>query len=123
MFERIASTINMKDEDRAYINEKRKRVRQNWSWMRTPGLTFPYIKSLATEIVEQMFEHWDFKAQLQGALQNDFRAPSTIEHLFPQKRNGQDWFIKKHVQQCDMQFEEARQFFYLYETTGSNMLL
>merc|ERR1712190_656096 len=122
MFERIASTINMRDEDKRNMMDKRQRLRQEWSMKRMPGLTYPHIKGLATEIVEQMFEHWDFKAQLQGALQNDFRAPSTIEHLFPQKKSGQDWFIKKHVKESDMaRFEEARQFFYLYETTGSNM--
>lgn len=122
MFQQVATAAAMRDDDRRYLMDKRQRLRQDWSMKRTPGLTFPHIKGLATEIVEQMFEHWDFKAQLQGALQNDFRAPSTIEHLFPQKRSGQDFFIRKHVQSCDMaRFEEARQFFYLYETTGSNM--
>merc|ERR1719450_1623022 len=106
----------MREDDRRYLIDKRQRVRQDWSMKRTPGLTFLYIKGLATEIVEQMFEHWDFKAQLQGALQNDFRAPSTIEHLFPQRKSGQDWFIKKHIKPEEMaRFEEARQFFFLYE--------
>jgi len=122
MFDRITRGINMREEDRRYLATKRVKVRQEWSTQRQPGLTFSYLQGLATEIVDQMFEHWDFKAQLQGALLNDFRAPSTIEHLFPQRKSGQDWFIKKRVREHDMpKFEEIRQFFFLYETTGSNM--
>jgi len=122
MFETVAKAVFMKEEDRRYLADKRHRCRQEWGAKRQPGLTFPLLQGLATEIVDQMFEHWDFKAQLQGALQNDFRAPSTIEHLLPQRKSGQDWFIKKRVKECDMaKFEEIRQFFYLYETTGSNM--
>lgn len=122
MFERVAAGINMKREDRQYLTDKRARMRQEWGMKRQPGLNFNHLKGLATEIVEQMFQHWDFKAQLQGALQSDFRAPSTIEHLFPQKKSGSDWYIKKHVKACDMpKFEEIRQFFFLYETTGNNM--
>ncbi|CAK0791227.1 unnamed protein product [Prorocentrum cordatum] len=110
MFERVAAGINMKREDRQYLTDKRARMRQEWGMKRQPGLNFNHLKGLATEIVEQMFQHWDFKAQLQGALQSDFRAPSTIEHLFPQKKSGSDWYIKKHVKACDMpKFEEILQ--------------
>merc|ERR1712176_955129 len=65
MFHRVACAINISDEARRHFVEKRQRVRYDWCMKRMPGLTFPYIKSLATEIVDQMFEHWDFKAQLQ----------------------------------------------------------
>jgi len=69
-----------------------------------------------------MFEHWDFKAQLQGALQNNLRAPASIEHLFPQRKSNQDFLIRKNIKQEEMaKFEEVRQFFFLYETTGCNM--
>ena len=96
-------------------------------------------------------------------LRNDFRAPKTIEHLFPRRLNrwqeklikelGRDetcgvlsvlalifvlrfcgrivdsnrFFapgLKDNVPEKDFpKFEEIRQFFFLYETTGSNMTL
>ena len=122
MFDKMAHHLPMREDDRLYMVQKRARARMQWSMQRHSDLTFSHLNSLATQIATQMFVHWDFKAQLQGALQNDFRAPSTIEHLFPPRHSGQDWFIKKHVKPHDMaRFEEVRQFFYLYETTGSNM--
>merc|ERR1712216_960658 len=71
-----------------------------------------------------MFEHWDLRAQLQGALQNDARPPASIEHLLPKRNENSfnDRLIRKNIREQDMsKFEEIRQFFYLYETTGSNM--
>lgn len=122
MFDRIAAQIHMREGDQKYIREKREKFRQQWDAQRESGLTFSHLQSLATDIVDQMFEHWDFRAQLQGALQNDFRAPNSIEHLFPQRRNYQDKHISRAVQPHEMaKFEEIRQFFHLYETTGTNM--
>jgi len=73
--------------------------------------------------VDQMFEHWDFRAQLQGALRNDCSVPPSIEHLFPKRQNSfNERLIQRNVPKADMaKFEEIRQFFYLYETTGCNM--
>jgi len=123
MFENIVNAVKMPERDASNLRDYRKVARRNWAAKRQPGMTFSKLQSLATEIVDQMFQHWDFKAQLQGALQNDFRAPSTIEHLFPQRHPREDYRIKKKLNnQEDMaKFEAIRQFFYLYETTGCNM--
>jgi len=122
LFDRVTKEVHMREDDRRYLIEKRKNCQALWDRQRESGLGFSKLQTIATEIVDQMFEHWDFRAQLQGALANDFRPPATIEHLFPQKKNGQDWHIKKHILPADMkQFEEIRQFFHLYETTGANM--
>lgn len=123
IFERVSRAVNMNEGDRSWMLEHRRKSRLDWSSKRQPGLTYSHFQGLASDIVDQMFEHWDFKAQLQGGLQNDHRAPQTIEHLFPQRRYGADRFIKKLIKTDDEmeRFEKARQFFYLYETTGSNM--
>mmetsp|Transcript_129037 Transcript_129037/g.413425 ORF Transcript_129037/g.413425 Transcript_129037/m.413425 type:complete len:1143 (-) Transcript_129037:43-3471(-) len=118
----VEKRVRMRPDDLRYLHEYRSKERQTWALSRQSGMTYNYLEQLASEIADQMFEHWDFKAQLQGALQNDFRPPATIEHLFPQRRNGQDWVIRKTVKDHEMaKFEEIRQFFFLYETTGSNM--
>jgi len=122
MFDRIAHEVPLRGEDARYLSDKRARARRAWAKQRQFGFTFSRLQELANQIVDQMFEHWDFRAQLQGALHNDFRAPATIEHLLPARKSGQDFFIRKHIKEADMnKFEEVRQFFYLYETTGSNM--
>mmetsp|Transcript_97764 Transcript_97764/g.187421 ORF Transcript_97764/g.187421 Transcript_97764/m.187421 type:complete len:1145 (-) Transcript_97764:47-3481(-) len=122
MFDNIAKGIKMSPVDYESFQKKRKQVRQIWESQRRPGLTFAQLQELATQIVDQMFEHWDFKSQLQGALQNDLRAPATIEHLFPQGRPWADREIRKKIKDGDWaKFEEVRQFFYFFETTGNNM--
>ncbi len=124
MFERVAAAIKMREEDRKRLVARRRELRILWGFQRKAGLTFTYLESLASDIVDQMFDHWDFKAQLQGALLNDFRTPASIEHLYPQRgcSGKTESIIRKHIIKNDMpKFEEIRQFFYLYETTGNNM--
>lgn len=122
LFEQVCEAVKMQPEHRNHLVEKRRVQWAEWSTKRQQNLTFGHLQDMATQIVDQMFEHWDFKAQLQGALQNDHRAPQTIEHLFPQKKFGGDKMVHKKLKPDEMErFEEARQFFYLYETTGSNM--
>eukprot|EP00933_Yihiella_yeosuensis_P017521 TRINITY_DN14607_c0_g1_i1.p1 TRINITY_DN14607_c0_g1~~TRINITY_DN14607_c0_g1_i1.p1 ORF type:complete len:569 (-),score=96.13 TRINITY_DN14607_c0_g1_i1:112-1779(-) len=78
---------------------------------------------MAGKIVDQMFEHWDFAAQVKGVMNQDSRPPKTIQHLFSNKRYGKDeQKIRQNVKESEMaKFNEVSQFFYLYETTGSNM--
>ncbi|CAJ1327972.1 unnamed protein product, partial [Effrenium voratum] len=111
------------DEGRRHIKGIKRTLEGEWERSRRPGLTFRHLESLAQEIADQMSRHWDFRAQLQGLLKNDFRAPSTIEHLFPRHVNrSQAEIIKANVHEKDFhRFEEIRQFFFLHETTGSNM--
>eukprot|EP00408_Alexandrium_pacificum_P066979 CAMPEP_0171169204 /NCGR_PEP_ID=MMETSP0790-20130122/8095_1 /TAXON_ID=2925 /ORGANISM="Alexandrium catenella, Strain OF101" /LENGTH=1128 /DNA_ID=CAMNT_0011634047 /DNA_START=66 /DNA_END=3452 /DNA_ORIENTATION=+ len=121
VFDRLtgAQGIDMKEADRVHLKEQRRKLRIECSIKRRPGIN---LQELATEIVDQMFEHWDFKAQLQGALQNDRRAPQTIRHLFPNRGSGADRYIKDKVKPDEMaRFEEARQFFSYHETTGNSM--
>ncbi len=124
MFERVAAAIKMREEDRKRLVARRLELRMLWGLQRKAGLTFTYLESLASDIVDQMFDHWDFRAQLQGALLNDFRTPASIEHLYPQRGwcGKSESLIRKRISKEDMpKFEEIRQFFYLYETTGNNM--
>mmetsp|Transcript_85870 Transcript_85870/g.243516 ORF Transcript_85870/g.243516 Transcript_85870/m.243516 type:complete len:1128 (-) Transcript_85870:541-3924(-) len=123
MFDKVTTNIQLGEHDYRYLTGLRQKLQYEWNSKRQPGLTPSVLQELATSIVGQMFEHWDFKAQLQGALQNDFRAPATIEHLFPQRKSTQDMFVKKRLRTDEemARFEEARQFFFLYETTGCNM--
>ncbi|CAE8652402.1 unnamed protein product [Polarella glacialis] len=124
MFDKIASHIKMPAEDYKHLVMRRRRLQQSWAQTKETGLTYAYLKDLATEIVDQMFEHWDFKSQLQGSLTNDFRAPKSIEHMFrqPQRYGREEKEIRGKISQAELpRFEEIRQFFYLYETTSSNM--
>ena len=123
MFEQIATEVGMTSEETDYILAKRRTCRRTWESQRKPGISFTYLQDLASDIVDQMFSHWDFKAQIEGGLRNDFKVPVSIEHLFPRRySNTNDRLIKRNVPAEDMpKFEEIRQFFYLYETTGSNM--
>jgi len=126
MFDRIASTVKMKEDDRKTLVDKRIKEREAWDANRQLGFAYEHLQCIASEVVDQMFEHWDFRSQLQGALQNDFRPPATIEHLFPARYgSGQDRLVKVALKDAPDQdwtkFEEIRQFFYLYETTGNNM--
>lgn len=69
---------------------------------RQPRLTFQALQELACEISDQMFDHWDFYAQMQGLLKNDFRAPKTIEHMFPRHVNRmQEKLIKDNIPEKD----------------------
>eukprot|EP00435_Cladocopium_sp_Y103_P061195 s321_g22.t2 len=113
----------LSDEDRRHIKGLKRSREGDWERTRQPRLTFQCLQELACEISDQMFDHWDFYAQMQGLLKNDFRAPKTIEHLFPRRLNRwQEKLIKDNVPEKDFsKFEEIRQFFFLYETTGSNM--
>lgn len=124
-FQKLANEIGLCDADKQTVLDKHNELRRRCEYERNKYGIFTSamaIEEMATQIVDQMFEHWDFRAQLQGALQNDFRAPQTIEHLFPSKKSGAEWLVKKRIKEHDMKkFEEIRQFFYLYETTGSNM--
>eukprot|EP00439_Symbiodinium_sp_Y106_P027720 s2643_g3.t1 len=54
---------------------------------------------------------------------NDYRPPDSIKHLFPRHvAKWQEKLIKDNIPDAEMsRFEEIRQFFFLYETTGSNM--
>merc|ERR1712070_441692 len=94
-----------------------------WDALRKPDICYTQLEQLADEIVQQMFEHWDFPAQLQGSLRNDLRVPASIGHMFPIQHHPRDQkLIQKRVRPEEMEkFEEIRQFFYLYETTGCNM--
>eukprot|EP00811_Abedinium_folium_P001856 NODE_116_length_3618_cov_4.641936.p1 GENE.NODE_116_length_3618_cov_4.641936~~NODE_116_length_3618_cov_4.641936.p1 ORF type:complete len:1108 (-),score=300.21 NODE_116_length_3618_cov_4.641936:295-3426(-) len=122
MFLHVINTIQIREGERRLLMERRTKMREIWEAKRRPGMNYAKLQRLAEEIVSQMFEHWDFRAQLQGALVNDYRAPPTIEHLLPTKRNPYDHYIRKKIKPEDTQhFEEVRQFFHLYETTGSNM--
>lgn len=125
MFKKIAHAVEMRNDVRSALTERRARLRQEWAAKRQPGLTFAHLQELAAEIADQMFVHWDFKTQLKDALDRpcDERPPATIEHLFPPRKNAQDHFISKRLKTPEEQakFEEVRQFFFLYETTGSNM--
>jgi len=113
----------LSDEDRRHIRGLKRSREGDWERTRQPRLTFQCLQELACEISDQMFDHWDFYAQMQGLLKNDFRAPKTIEHLFPRRLNRwQEKLVKDNVPEKDFsKFEEIRQFFFLYETTGSNM--
>lgn len=122
LFAQVADTIQMREEARVRLSERRVYLRKIHGAQRQSGLTYQYLEGVANDIVDQMIEHWDFRAQLQGALLNDFRPPQSIEHLFPKRWGGQERLIKKNIKEDDMaKFEEIRQFFYLYETTGNNM--
>eukprot|EP00930_Biecheleria_cincta_P042859 TRINITY_DN29496_c0_g1_i1.p1 TRINITY_DN29496_c0_g1~~TRINITY_DN29496_c0_g1_i1.p1 ORF type:complete len:1155 (-),score=186.59 TRINITY_DN29496_c0_g1_i1:430-3831(-) len=123
MFDKVAAAIKMCREDYKHFRGKRRALQTQWAKTRESGIGFEQVRRLAEDIVDQMFEHWDFRAQLQGLLQNDFRAPKTIDHLFPTQGSwAHKKIIKEKVPEVDMKkFEEVRQFFYLYETTGSNM--
>jgi len=123
MLDEVLSCVKGYHEEKRQLKGLKKARQGQWDRTRQPHLTFKRLQSLGCEISDQMFEHWDFHAQMQGLLKNDFRAPKTIEHLFPRHVNRwQDKLIKENVSESDMQkFEEIRQFFFLYETTGSNM--
>lgn len=124
MFEQVVREAKIDHDSARFVEDLRSKQKIAWAETRAPGLDVQKLNQLAKDIVDQMFEHWDFKAQLQGALENDFRPPATIEHMFPKAAKGRngDWLIKKNIEEKDMpKFEEIRQFFYLYETTGSNM--
>ena len=123
MLDEVLDSCKISQEDRRHIKAM-KRVREGeWERTRQPRLTFQALQEVACEISDQMFDHWDFYAQLQGLLKNDFRAPKTIEHMFPRHVNRmQEKLIKDNIPEDEFcKFEEIRQFFFLYETTGSNM--
>eukprot|EP00927_Polykrikos_kofoidii_P006037 TRINITY_DN12434_c0_g1_i6.p1 TRINITY_DN12434_c0_g1~~TRINITY_DN12434_c0_g1_i6.p1 ORF type:complete len:1128 (-),score=179.92 TRINITY_DN12434_c0_g1_i6:307-3690(-) len=122
MFEQVARTVGFEDEHRRRLENLRRQARVSWCLQRQTGQSLHYMDRLAADVVDEMFDHWDFRAQLQGGLENDFRAPQSIAHLFPSTRGGKDRLIKKNIKECDMaKFEEIRQFFHLYETTGRTM--
>jgi len=124
MFEKVVNAVSMSHGDASVFRECRKAAWRDWAAQGQTGLTFSKLQGLATEIVDQMFEHWDFKAQLQGALQNDFRPPTSIEHLFPSRHHrGENHRINKAIQteEDKKKFAEIQQFFSLYETTGCTM--
>jgi len=114
--------VRMKDVDASILRTHRKVAWRDRATRGQPGLTFSKLQGLATEIVDQMVEHWDFKAQLQGSLQNDLRPPTSIEHLFPQRRRD-DYRIKRAITspEEEKKFAEIQQFFSYYETTGCTM--
>ncbi|CAE7548796.1 unnamed protein product [Symbiodinium pilosum] len=111
------------DRDRKLLKKSKRICEGDWERKRHPGLNFNRLGEIAADIVDHMFEHWDFSAQLQGLMKNDFRAPETIKHLFPRHvAKWQEKLIKDNIAEKEMgKFEEIRQFFFLYETTGSNM--
>jgi len=123
MFGKITKEVGMSPDEISFLEAKRRECRQVWETQRKPGMTFEYLEDLAVDIVDQMFEHWDFPAQLQGALRNDCKVPASIEHLIPKWDNPfNEKLIKKNISREDMaKFDEIRQFFFLYETTGCNM--
>ena len=47
------------------------------SWL--PRIGFTQHEELAAEIVDQMFERWDFDAQVKGLLEHDFRLPPNLQ--------------------------------------------
>jgi len=124
MFDHVMHACNVRGEYRRHLVQMRQ---HNWmTWMacqRENTVTFEHLDSVSDDIVEEMCQHWDFKAQIQGALQNDFKAPSSIEHLFKQRGGGaNEKLIRDNISADEMaKFEEIRQFFFLYETTGTTM--
>ena len=120
MFDEIRKEIKMKPAEVKLLQKERAEVRRWWEFQRDCAIEYERLHDLAKELSQQMFEHWDFRAQVLGALQKDFRTPPSIAHLFPQRRPRDD--MARKLRGEDMKkFEEIRAFFYLYETNGTNM--
>lgn len=121
-FMALGKNVHMSPEAFRWALHRRQHVRAQLAAKRELGITFRKLKELATELVDQMFDHWDFKSQLEGALRHDYRPPEKIQHMFPKKMSWSDRKVMNKISKQDYQkFEEVRQFFFLYETTGSNM--
>ncbi|CAJ1361881.1 unnamed protein product [Effrenium voratum] len=89
------------------------------SWL--PRIGFTQHEELAAEIVDQMFERWDFDAQVKGLLEHDFRLPPNLQRFFPNTWRKAQPGEKKLQEQDKAKFEEIRQFFYYHETNGCSM--
>eukprot|EP00929_Paragymnodinium_shiwhaense_P122236 TRINITY_DN9485_c0_g1_i3.p1 TRINITY_DN9485_c0_g1~~TRINITY_DN9485_c0_g1_i3.p1 ORF type:complete len:840 (-),score=180.95 TRINITY_DN9485_c0_g1_i3:1539-4058(-) len=122
MFETVLKECKLDDRKRRALVEHRAAIKKHVCMYREPGMSYAKLQVMADDIIEQMFQHWDFRAQLQGALQNDYKPPTSIQHLFPKKNwSEREMSDKLKTEEERQKFEEIRQFFHLYETTGSNM--
>ena len=69
-----------------------------------------------------MVIRWDFDAQMNGLLSNDFRAPESIRQLYPRRERGEVAQIFSKMSQEDQQkYADIYQFFRHFETNGNTM--
>lgn len=116
-FEKVCTDVAMPFRDFALLRERRR-----CEGRQRPTASLGQLRDLASRIVDEMFEHWDFEAQVLAALANDERPPQSIRHLFNERPGAQEAMIRRRVRREEMpRFEEARQFFKRHETTGCNM--
>ena len=120
MFLEMQKEMELKPDEAAILQKERWEVKRWWAFQRDCALDYGRLHALAKELADQMLEHWDFRAQVLGALQHDFRPPATITHLFPHRR-PRDEMARKLDGEDMKKFEDIRAFFYLYETNGNNM--
>ncbi|CAE7393652.1 unnamed protein product, partial [Symbiodinium pilosum] len=93
-----------------------------WETSKHGNLHVKHLKDAADEIVEQMVARWDFDAQMQGLLNNDFRAPLSIRHLYPPRHGKELMTILKDFSNDETaKFNETYQFFRNFETNGNTM--
>lgn len=118
LFEDIARRLRMCADDVDYLLKSRRRERDRWDAQRQSRFTFENLDSLAEEIADRMFTHWDFEGQLRATLHNE-SLPQTVQHL-QQPRDRFDW-VKRKLRNELPKFEEIQQFFSFYETNGSDM--
>lgn len=113
--------VNLDPRDRKRIVEMSKFYHESWEVKRQPGMTFKYLQDLAMEVADDMFERWDFDAQVKGLLENDSKPPEALRKYFG-GRKYKDQPGQKYLKEDEKEkFETIRQFFYYHETNGNSM--
>eukprot|EP00403_Amphidinium_massartii_P046236 CAMPEP_0178464116 /NCGR_PEP_ID=MMETSP0689_2-20121128/50678_1 /TAXON_ID=160604 /ORGANISM="Amphidinium massartii, Strain CS-259" /LENGTH=1109 /DNA_ID=CAMNT_0020091011 /DNA_START=121 /DNA_END=3451 /DNA_ORIENTATION=+ len=121
MFEQLCNKCKVQHNEKQQLQLRREELARCWDRQRASRISFAQLQGLADEIVTEMFEHWDIHAQIKAVLQSDFRPPASIEHLFPQKASYDKYLHGKIKPEEQEKFEQIRQFFLMYETTGNKM--
>jgi len=114
--------VGLKDKELANLKNMHEQLSEVWEISKHGDLHFKLLRDTAVEIVDQMVARWDFDAQIGGLLTNDFRAPESIRHLYPERLRGE---VAKKVNAMSnddkVKYEEIYQFFRNFETNGNTM--
>eukprot|EP00435_Cladocopium_sp_Y103_P015844 s3314_g3.t3 len=113
--------VTLDHRDRRRLIEMSRGYHRSWEVKRQPGMTFKYLQDLATEVADEMFERWDFDAQVKGLLDNDSKPPEALRRYFGGRRY-KDQPGQRNLREDEKdKFETIRQFFYYHETNGNSM--